>query len=147
MRRNIFAHGFLDESNLDMMRRMDFAFMAVDTGPSRELAVQKLLELGIPFVDVGMGVDEVDGALLGTLRVTTCSRGVHGHIHSTIPVSGGGDDDVYSRNIQIADLNMLNAALAVIRWKKLMGFYVDLEHEHSSYYNTDGNHLLNQDQA
>ena len=33
-----------------------------------------------------------------------------------------GDDD-YNRNIQIADLNALNAAFAVIKWKKLFGFY------------------------
>ena len=43
MRRYIFAHGYLDESNLDILRRMDFVFVAVDSGPSRELAIQKLL--------------------------------------------------------------------------------------------------------
>ena len=147
MRRNIFAHGFLNESNLDLLRRMDFVFVAVDTGPSRGLVVQKLLEFGTSFIDVGMGVDEVDGALLGTLRVTTGTPRARGHIDSTIPFSSGGGDDVYARNIQIADLNMLSATLVVIKWKKLMGFYVDLEHEHSSYYNTDGNHILNEDQG
>ena len=147
MRRNIFDHGYLDESNVDLLRRMDFVFVAVDEAPSRKLVVQKLLELDISFIDVGMGVDEVDGALAGTLRVTTGTPAARGHIDSTVPFSGDGNDDVYARNIQIADLNMLSAALAVIRWKKLMGFYVDLEHEHSSYYNTDGNHLLNEDRA
>ena len=146
MRRNIFAHGYLDESNVDTLRGMDFVFVAVAAAPSRKLVVQKLLELDISFIDVGMGVDEVDGALAGTLRVTTGTPAAQGHIESTVPLSGGGAA-AYSRNIQIADLNMLSAALAVIRWKKLMGFYVDLEHEHSSYYNTDGNHLLNEDQA
>ncbi len=147
MRRYIFAHGYLDESNFDFLRRMDFVFVAVDSGPSRELVIQKLLELDVSFIDVGMGVDEVDGALLGTLRVTAGTPGVRGHIDSTVPFTGDADDDVYTRNIQIADLNMLSATLAVIKWKKLMGFYLDLEHEHSSYYNTDGNHLLNEDRA
>ena len=41
---------------------------------------------------------------------------------------------MYSHNIQIAELNALNAALAVIKWKKLAGFYVDLEGEHFTVY-------------
>ena len=89
MRRNIFDHGYLDESNLDILRRMAFVFVAVDTAPSRKLVVQKLLEFGISFIDVGMGVDEVDGALLGTLRVTAGTPQARGHIDSTVPYSGG----------------------------------------------------------
>ena len=147
MRRNIFDHGYLDETNIDTLRRMDFVFVAVDSAPSRKLVVQRLLEFDTSFIDVGMGVDEVDGSLLGTLRVTTGTPNARGHIDSTVPFCGGENDDAYARNIQIADLNMLSAALAVIKWKKLMGFYVDLEHEHSSYYSTDGNHLLNEDRA
>ena len=42
---------------------------------------------------------------------------------------------------------MLNAALAVIKWKKIFSFYIDFEHEHSSTYTIDGNHLLNEDLA
>jgi hypothetical protein len=56
-----------------------------------------------------------------------------------------GDD--YDSNIQIADLNALNAVLAVLKWKKLFGFYADLEHELCSAYTIDGNHLLNEDKA
>jgi hypothetical protein len=57
------------------------------------------------------------------------------------------DDEVneYARNIQVADLNALNACLAVIRYKKHLGFYRDLEREHNSLYTIDGNHLLNED--
>ncbi|MGB7493085.1 MAG: hypothetical protein WBW05_01660, partial [Candidatus Acidiferrum sp.] len=55
-----------------------------------------------------------------------------------------GDDD-YNRNIQIADLNALNAALAVIKWKKLFGFYRDLKFEHHSQFSIDTNLLLNED--
>ena len=58
-----------------------------------------------------------------------------------------GDDipQEYGTNIQIADLNALNAALAVIRWKKHLGFYSDLEHEHHSTYQIDGNEITNED--
>jgi hypothetical protein len=50
---------------------------------------------------------------------------------------------VYDRNIQTADLNPLAAALAVIAWKKLMGFYSDLGHERFSVYAVDTNSLIN----
>ncbi len=53
----------------------------------------------------------------------------------------------YSQNIQIADLNALHAALAVIKWKKLVGFYLDLEKEHFSVYASSDNNLINEDQA
>ena len=64
-----------------------------------------------------------------------------------IGLSGGAADGLYSRNIQIAELNALNAALAVIKWKKLLGFYRDLEHEHFNTYTLDGNLIINEDQA
>ena len=39
----------------------------------------------------------------------------------------------------------LNAAMAVIWWKKRCGFYFDLEHEHYCTYTIDGNALWNGD--
>ena len=36
-------------------------------------------------------------------------------------------------------------ALAVIKWKKLFGFYLDLDDEHHCTYTLDGNMLLNED--
>ena len=147
MRRNIFVHEYIDESTVDGLRQMDFVFIAIDKGHSRKLVVEKLEEFDVPFIDVGMGVNEVDGSLLGQLRVTVSTDQARGHVHSTLPLSDGGGEDDYSRNIQIADLNALNAALAVIKWKKLLGFYVDIEKENSSYYQIDGNNLINQDQA
>ena len=70
------------------------------------------------------------------------------HIHAgRISFEGGGGQDVYASNIQVADLNALNACLAVVRWKKLREFYRDLENEHHSTYTTDGGMLLNGDQS
>jgi hypothetical protein len=36
-------------------------------------------------------------------------------------------EDDHGTNIQIAELNALNAVFAVIKWKKECGFYADLE--------------------
>lgn len=51
--------------------------------------------------------------------------------------------DLYDGNV-LVELNMLNAALVVIRWKKVFGFYNDLEKESSSLYTIDGNHIANE---
>ena len=94
-----------------------------------------------------MGLELVDGSLLGQLRVTTSTPAKRDHVWAgqRVPMTGAGNDNVYARNIQVADLNALNACLAVIRWKKLVGFYVDLEGEHHSVYALDGNQLLNEE--
>jgi hypothetical protein len=93
-------------------------------------------------------VYEANGALGGILRITTSTQAQHAHIATKgrIPFAERGIADEYSTNIQVADLNALNAALAVVKWKKLFGFYADLEHEHHSTYTIDGNVLTNEDQ-
>ena len=145
MHRNIVSHGYVDDTNEVCLRDMNFVFVAVDKGRARRLVVEKLEEFGVPFIDVGMGVEEVQGSLLGQLRVTTGTDESRYLIRSTLPISDHIGDDEYSRNIQIADLNALNAALAVIKWKKLLGFYADLEKEHTGLYQIDGNHMVNED--
>jgi hypothetical protein len=62
-----------------------------------------------------------------------------------IPLSKADERNEYDRNVQTAELNALNAALAVIKWKKLCGFYIDLEKEHHSTYSIDGNETTNED--
>jgi hypothetical protein len=96
-----------------------------------------------------MGIELVDESLIGVLRVTTSTKSKREHVRrkNRIAFTGDGHENVYSRNIQIAELNALNAALAVIKWKKLCGFYVDQEKEHFSAYTIDGNNLVNEDQA
>ena len=39
-----------------------------------------------------------------------------------------------------------SVGLAVIKWKKVFGFYRDLEAEHFSTYTVDGNNVINEDQ-
>ncbi len=144
---HLFSHGYVDESVANELKDMDFVFIAIDKGRSRKFIAQKLEEFGVPFIDVGIGVEEVEGSLLGQVRVTASTNLSRDQVRPTLPISDQDFQDDYSRNIQIADLNALNAALAVIKWKKLFGFYVDLEKEHTSLYQIDGNHLTNEDKA
>ena len=147
MRRNIFVHPHVDEETVESLCGMEFVFIAVDRGSARQLLVDRLEEWGIPFIDVGMGVVETDGYLLGQLRVTLSTEASRGLVRPTLPMAEADFDAEYARNIQIGDLNALNAALAVIKWKKFLGFYVDLESEHTAIYQIDGNHLLNEDRT
>jgi hypothetical protein len=79
---------------------------------------------------------------------TTSTPAKRGYIHAgRISFPGGGGQDVYASNIQVADLNALNACSAVVKWKKLRKFYRDLENEHHSTYTTDGGMLLNRAQT
>jgi hypothetical protein len=93
-----------------------------------------------------MGLYHGESGLAGSLRVTT-STSQNREVRHRIPMDTSGDDDPYGTNIQVAELNALNATLAVIRWKKLLGFYADLDGERNSTYTIDGNHLLNEDAA
>jgi tRNA A37 threonylcarbamoyladenosine dehydratase len=148
MRRNIFAHvEYLDETNLGLLDGMDFVFICIDAGEAKPPIIEKLEADGIPFVDLGIGIELVDDKLLGIVRVTTSTRDKRDHLRNKVSLSGGGANDLYAKNIQIAEVNALNAALAVIKWKKLFGFYVDLENEHSSNYTLDGNIISNTDQT
>ena len=127
---------------------MSFVFLCLDSGSAKKVIVEKLEDWAVPFIDVGMGVELVDDALGGILRITTSIPKTPQSAKSRqrISFSERGENNDYSRNIQIADLNALNATLAVVKWKKLCGFYRDLEKEHTSVYTIDGNILNNEDQ-
>jgi molybdopterin/thiamine biosynthesis adenylyltransferase len=141
------AH-YIDDSNRSLLEALDFAFLCLDDNEARGAIAGHLVQLATPFVDVGMGVDQDDAHCLGgVLRVTTFSPGNEDHLASRLPTQSPGVDADYTTNIQIADLNALNAALAVIRWKKHFGFYRDQEHEHHTMYTVDGNVLTNEDRG
>lgn len=145
MHTRILAHReFVSEHNIRELSDADFVFLAIDAGAAKRLIVSNLEATGTPFIDVGMGIHQVGGSLDGLLRVTT-SSGQNNKLASRRMSSSEGSRDDYATNIQIADLNALNAALAVVRWKKLLGFYVDLENEHHTTYQIDGNEITNED--
>jgi hypothetical protein len=150
MRRGIFSHPiYIDASNVEQLRDMKFMFLCFDAGKAKELVVESLEKFGVPFVDVGMGVYLSGDSLGGILKTTTSTPMQRDHVRAKnrIAFSSGDANNEYDRNIQIADLNALNASLAVIKWKKLFGFYHDFEKEHHCTYTIDGNKLVNEDQA
>ncbi|MBL4568764.1 MAG: ThiF family adenylyltransferase [Flavobacteriaceae bacterium] len=123
----------------------DFVFICIDNNVARKIIAEKLVAFGIPFIDVGMGIEKCQSSLLGQVRTTYCNPAVNNKVPRGMPTAvNEGDDDLYSSNIQTVELNALNAVEAVIKWKKHCGFYLDLENENNSIYSVDGNHILNQ---
>jgi hypothetical protein len=57
MRKGIVPHHeFITAENLHLLEGMDFVFISMEAGPVKKPVIEKLLELNIPFVEVGMGV-------------------------------------------------------------------------------------------
>ena len=142
MRNGVFAHEFdVEADNVNVLGELDFVFVAVDDNETRQWLLPTLDGMGVPFVDVGMGIEKTDDKLLGVVRTSFCETPKN----SAVRRGEGGLRDVgeYERNVQIVELNALNAALAVIRWKKHRGFYLDLGQEDRSTYTIDGNHMSN----
>lgn len=126
MHRQILVHpDYVKDNNVNELEAMNFVFLCVDKGTSRKLVVDELIERKIPFIDVGIGIlPPVDNAVLGHVRMTLGSPD-NGYASKRFLTLADDPNDEYSSNIQIADLNALNAALAVIKWKKYRGFYQD----------------------
>ena len=86
----------------------------------------------------------VDTSIRGVVRVTTSTPAHRDHVRRRVSLASTAEDD-YGLNIQIADLNALNATLAVIKWKKLRGFYLDFVGEGHTTYTVDCGMLVDDD--
>ena len=148
MHRGINSHPVaLTDENLHLLDGVDFVFLCLDAGKAKAAIIKKLELDGVSFVDVGMGIELVNDELIGIVRLTTSTPRMRRHVHekNRIPLQGDGEDNLYDTNIQTADLNMWNAAMAVMKWKKIYRVYMDMEGEHFTALTIDGNHLLNED--
>lgn len=138
MHTGITAHPqMVTRETVNELQGFDFVFLCVDKGSCRKDIIDTLVTSDTVVIDAGMDVQLVDETLLGTCRVTTCTKNKNAHAASRISMSDNMEDAVYSNNIQIVELNALNACHAVIKWKQLSGFYQDLEHEHHLVYSTN----------
>ena len=148
MKHKVIPHAyFVDEGNANELREMEFVFLAAEGGTVKRVVITKLDEWGTPFIDVGLGVNRSDDGLGGIVCTTTSTREQRAHVRRRVDLSDPVAEDIYDENIQIADLNALNAALAVIRWKKYCGFYRDYGREHFSAYTVNTNQLSNGDRT
>lgn len=144
--KNVVAHPYaLDDETIEELVGADFVFVAIDRGTAKRRIIERLEQLAIPFIDVGMGVAADESALGGLVRVTSSMPDRSMTDRDRVSLADPDPINDYRVNIQIADLNMLNAALAVIRWKKKFAFYRDLATEHNAIYVIDQNEIINED--
>jgi hypothetical protein len=129
-RYDCFRHGLtlinapIDATSLEELKDVTFAFVCVDSGPSRAGIFDALIQQRIPFIDVGMGLKRKHGPLNGMLRATYFSAENADQVRQMgLAELAERDDNLYRNNVQIAELNALNACLAVVRYKQLRGFY------------------------
>lgn len=126
-----FRHGvklvakYIDAESLAEVDGVTFAFVCVDKGSARSKIFDLLVERGIPFIDVGMGLNRKHGALNGMIRTTYYSPENAASLRAKkVAEEADRPADLYDTNVQIGELNALNACLAVIKFKQLRGFYL-----------------------
>jgi molybdopterin/thiamine biosynthesis adenylyltransferase len=104
-----------------------FAFVCIDDGEARDEICKMLIELAIPFIDTGIGVEKEDGKLDGLIRTTLFTPDTAAKALERVP-RDRRNAEIYRVFVQIEELNALNAAIAIIRYKQHRGFYADDEH-------------------
>lgn len=135
---------YITDENVKVLQDLSYVFICVDKSSIRNMIIKNLIQFGVPFFDVGLGISIAEENLVGTIRITTGTGDFHEHISKHIGTEDIEDEN-YATNIQIADLNALNALLAVIKWKKMSGFYQDLKLEHHTTYSINTSQLLHDD--
>jgi hypothetical protein len=142
MHRGIVAHpDHIGAESVGKLQGMSFVFLCMEGGKEKRAIVEKLESLGISFIDVGMGLYSKHEKIGGLLRIVLSLPDAREAARARISFAEDDANNEYDRNIQIADLNALNACLAVIAWKKTCGFYADLGRERFDSY-TVANSLL-----
>lgn len=145
MHKGIVPHsGYITSDSANLLKDLDHVFICVDKNSVRREIIDLLLPLRISFIDTGLGVTLVESELTALLRTTTGTVEKNDHLDTRIPV-GDVEDNEYDENIQIAELNAHNAISAIIKWKKLIGFYQDRRHEHHSSFTLNIGEILNGD--
>lgn len=143
MRRGVVPHEvMIDEDNVMELASFDFVFLCVDRGEVRQLVLRALANTGVTVIDVGMGLNLSDDqeSIWGTCRVTASTPSTRDIALARIP-KVDRDEELYASNIQVADFNCLNAALAVTKWKRMCGFYHDDHDEYETTFSVNLNQL------
>lgn len=136
---------FINASCTDDMNGVTFAFVCVDKGTSRAEIFDLLISKKIPFIDVGMGLNRKHGPLGGMLRATYYSAEDGERIRAMgLAELSDNQNEEYRRNVQISELNALNACLAVLKFKQLRGFYYQERSDYHLLFGVEDLHIVSE---
>jgi hypothetical protein len=147
MRKGIIAHDVrLTPENLQLLDGLTFVFVAIDkTGIKRRL-FDYLIQHLIPFIDTGIGVSRHVDSLMATARITAATPEVNAHLSERVSMADDVEEqDDYQTNIQIAEINALCAAAAVIHWKRQFVFYENSDQAMHAQISVEGLKIFNCD--
>lgn len=131
MHTGITAHPeLITADNVDRLANCTFVFMAAADADDKPVILDWLRARNIPVIEVGMGIRDEGGHLSGLLAVV---NHFPGRSQAVTSASAGAPNE-YDRNIQTADLNCLNAMLAVVSWKKYLSYYAEFERFDETVY-------------
>jgi len=143
MRRGVVAHEvMIHEANVMELAQFDYVFLCVDRSDVRQLILRSLTNTDVIVIDVGMGLNLSDDqeSIWGTCRVTVSTPSTREIALARIP-KVDRDEELYASNIQVADFNSMNAVMAVGKWKRMSGFYLDDQDEYESTFSVNLNQL------
>lgn len=149
LRRGVIPHQeFISDETIGHLANFDFVFVCIDRPTVRKMISEFMKLNSMPFIDVGMELELIEdqASLVGACRITLSTPGKRDHFARHVSLEGAVADDLYGTNIQVADMNALNAALAVLKWKKFCGFYQDCYQEYQSVYAINA-HQLTRDET
>lgn len=114
----------LNDNSWGLLEGVTFAFLAVDKMAARREIAKLLLAHGIPVIIVGMGLHHGSPGLTGMVDTTLLdAASTPDRIAELMGDNMIDIPDEYQKNIQTVELNALNAAMAVLMYKKYRGYY------------------------
>jgi len=122
-RSGIVAHPFrIDSSTIGQLLDIGITsvFLCVDSLKVRQAIIPFLIEHKIFTIDCGIGIAFNGERMLSCTVRSSVIRSDEDFTSSGKEVDVG---DLYSSNIQIAEMNSLNAAFAVVQWKQHLHIY------------------------
>lgn len=138
MHNGIKSHNkYISKNNVEnFLKTLDFVFICIDNGLAKKIIINTLNKHNIKYIDCGIDVNIVEQHLIGTVKNTLITDGENDSLVNRISFDEINDDN-YSSNIQIAELNAISANFAVIAWKKINGIYLDSTFKRNLVYDTN----------
>ena len=122
---NIVAHdAFLDKENVNELADFSTVFLCIEECNIKKRIFEVCESNNVLLIVVGMDAFENEHSeLTGSLIVTAGIPGNYGHLPKCVSTVDTEPNDDIDHNMQTIELNALNAALAVVKWKQVLGIY------------------------